>query len=148
MRVSNNLASELKFSAWEILQMFMWGEQYRKFTFKWLIGRHGRTHALFHAVRMGAPFINIDVIECLFVQKAHISRYFIQRLVLGFGLPLMFIFEFSKRSWPVWWKQYLCAWKWHESILLSLRWTTSNQTIDIRITKKYRRYQNVNRLKY
>ena len=65
---------------------------------KWLIGRQGRTHALFHAVRMGAPFINIDVIECLFVQKAHISRYFIQRLVLGFGLPLMFIFEFSKRS--------------------------------------------------
>ncbi|CAG8615423.1 8182_t:CDS:2, partial [Paraglomus brasilianum] len=52
---------------------------------KWLIGRHGRTHALFHAVRMGEPFINLDVVECLFAQKAHISRYFIQRLVLGFG---------------------------------------------------------------
>src|SRR6185312_16761214 len=33
---------------------------------KWLIGRHGRTHALFHAVRMGEPFINLDVVECLF----------------------------------------------------------------------------------
>src|SRR6185312_14766497 len=52
---------------------------------KWLIFRHGRTHALFHAVRMGEPFINLDVVECLFAQKAHISRYFIQRLVLGFG---------------------------------------------------------------
>ncbi|CAG8504252.1 11094_t:CDS:1, partial [Paraglomus brasilianum] len=52
---------------------------------KWLIGRNGRTHALFHAVRMGEPFINLDVVECLFAQKAHISRYFIQQLVLGFG---------------------------------------------------------------
>src|SRR6185312_10402136 len=52
---------------------------------KWLISRHGKTHALFHAVRMGKPFINPDVVECLFAQGAHISRYFIQRLVLGFG---------------------------------------------------------------
>ncbi|CAG8599671.1 6666_t:CDS:1 [Paraglomus brasilianum] len=52
---------------------------------KWLISRYGRTHALFHAVRMGKPFVNFDVVEWLFAQKAHISRYFIQRLVLGFG---------------------------------------------------------------
>ncbi|CAG8475451.1 8400_t:CDS:1 [Paraglomus brasilianum] len=52
---------------------------------KWLIGRYGKTHALFHAVKMGEPFINVDVIECLFAQKAHLSRYFIQRLMLGFG---------------------------------------------------------------
>src|SRR5438105_271441 len=45
----------------------------------WLIGRYGKTHALFHAVRMGEPFINVDVVECLFAQKAHLSRYFIQR---------------------------------------------------------------------
>ncbi|CAG8599061.1 8482_t:CDS:2, partial [Paraglomus brasilianum] len=51
----------------------------------WLIGRHGRTHALFHAVRMGNPFIKPQVVECLFAQKAQISRYFIQRLELGFG---------------------------------------------------------------
>ncbi|CAG8639211.1 2414_t:CDS:1, partial [Paraglomus brasilianum] len=52
---------------------------------KWLISRYGETHALFHAVRMGDPFINVDVVECLFAQKAHLSRYFIQRLILGFG---------------------------------------------------------------
>ena len=51
----------------------------------WLIGRYGKTHALFHAVRMGEPFINVDVVECLFAQKAHLSRYFIQRVMLGFG---------------------------------------------------------------
>ncbi|CAG8546887.1 9533_t:CDS:1 [Paraglomus brasilianum] len=52
---------------------------------KWLISRYGKTHALFHAVRMGRPFINVDVVECLFAQNAHISRYFVQRLMLGFG---------------------------------------------------------------
>src|SRR6185312_13967584 len=52
---------------------------------RWLINRYGKTHALFHAVRMSKPFINLDVVEHLFVQKVHISRYFIQRLMLGFG---------------------------------------------------------------
>ncbi|CAG8632841.1 4932_t:CDS:1 [Paraglomus brasilianum] len=52
---------------------------------RWLTYRYGKTHALFHAVKMGEPFINVDVVECLFAQKAHLSRYFIQRLMLGFG---------------------------------------------------------------
>jgi len=51
----------------------------------WLISRYGKTHALFHAVRMGEPFINVDVVECLFAQKVQLSRYFIQRVMLGFG---------------------------------------------------------------
>ncbi|CAG8551808.1 4013_t:CDS:1 [Paraglomus brasilianum] len=52
---------------------------------RWLTWRYGETHALFHAVRMGEPFINVGVVECLFAQKAHLSRYFIQRVMLGFG---------------------------------------------------------------
>ena len=64
---------------------------------KWLIGRQGRTHALFHAVKMGEPFINLDVVECLFAQKAHISRYFIQRLVLGFGKDDSRIIDLKQR---------------------------------------------------
>src|SRR6185312_14543580 len=51
----------------------------------WLLSRYGRTHALFHAVRIGDSFITPEVVECLFAQEVHISRYFIQRLVLGFG---------------------------------------------------------------
>ncbi|CAG8648552.1 733_t:CDS:1, partial [Paraglomus brasilianum] len=50
---------------------------------KWLIGRYGKNHALFHAVRMGEPFVNVDVVDCLFAQKAHLSRYFIQRVMFG-----------------------------------------------------------------
>ncbi|CAG8585063.1 7379_t:CDS:1 [Paraglomus brasilianum] len=59
---------------------------------KWLISRVGRTHALFHAVRMGEPFINLDVVKCLFAQKAQLSRYFLQKLrekreAPGRGIP-------------------------------------------------------------
>src|SRR5437763_1975649 len=52
---------------------------------KWLIRRHGKAHALFHAVRMSEPFINVDVVECLFAQKAHLSRYFVQERIFGIG---------------------------------------------------------------
>ncbi|CAG8546868.1 9532_t:CDS:1 [Paraglomus brasilianum] len=52
---------------------------------KWLISMHGKVHALFHAVRIGEPFISADVVECLLAQNAHLSRYFTQKLVLGFG---------------------------------------------------------------
>src|SRR6185437_8643029 len=45
---------------------------------RWLTYRYGKTHALFHAARMGEPFINVDVVECLFAQEAHLSRYFIR----------------------------------------------------------------------
>ena len=51
---------------------------------KWLIRRYGTTHALFHAIRIGEPFLNLRVVNCLLVQHAHLSRYFIQRLVAGF----------------------------------------------------------------
>ncbi|CAG8597850.1 1736_t:CDS:1 [Paraglomus brasilianum] len=50
----------------------------------WLLCQYGRTHALFHAVRIG-NFINSEVVERLLEEGAQISRYFAQRMVLGFG---------------------------------------------------------------
>src|SRR6185312_4367871 len=51
----------------------------------WLLSRYGRTHALFHAVRIGDSFITPEVVELMLKKGAQISQYFIQRLVLGFG---------------------------------------------------------------
>src|ERR1043165_8464731 len=52
---------------------------------EWLIFKYGKSHALFHAVRLGKSFITIDVIDSLLAKNAIISRYFIQRLLMHFG---------------------------------------------------------------
>jgi hypothetical protein len=52
---------------------------------EWLICKYGRTHALFHAVRLGNDFLTVDVVQALLARKALISRYFIQRLLMQFG---------------------------------------------------------------
>ncbi|CAG8437507.1 12659_t:CDS:1 [Acaulospora colombiana] len=52
---------------------------------KWLIKKYGKSYALFHAVRLGPKFINAEVVQSLLSNKASLSRYFIQRLLLHFG---------------------------------------------------------------
>src|SRR3954467_2166182 len=53
---------------------------------EWLIYKYGRAHALFHAVRLGNGFITEDVVQALLTRNAIISRYFIQRLLMHFGV--------------------------------------------------------------
>jgi hypothetical protein len=52
---------------------------------EWLIYKYGRSHALFHAVRLRNDFLTVDVVQALLARKALISRYFIQRLLMHFG---------------------------------------------------------------
>ncbi|GBC43963.2 hypothetical protein GLOIN_2v1490054 [Rhizophagus irregularis DAOM 181602=DAOM 197198] len=52
---------------------------------EWLLVRYGKSHALFHAVRLGPTFIDIPVCKTLITRKVPISRYFIQRLLMHFG---------------------------------------------------------------
>ncbi|CAG8630323.1 9744_t:CDS:1 [Paraglomus brasilianum] len=52
--------------------------------YRWLINKYGRIHALFHAVRIGEPFLNLDVAE-LVLKNSRISRYLVQRLKLVYG---------------------------------------------------------------
>ncbi|EXX55868.1 uncharacterized protein OCT59_010611 [Rhizophagus irregularis] len=52
---------------------------------EWLIYKYGRSHALFHGVRLGNDFLTLDVVQVLLTRKALISRYFIQRLIMQFG---------------------------------------------------------------
>ncbi|GBC04912.1 hypothetical protein RclHR1_05940003 [Rhizophagus clarus] len=53
---------------------------------EWLIYKYGRAHALFHAIRLGKNFVTVEVIQVLLAKKAIISRYFVQRLIMQFGL--------------------------------------------------------------
>ncbi|RIA96692.1 hypothetical protein C1645_754260, partial [Glomus cerebriforme] len=53
---------------------------------EWLIYKYGRAHALFHAVRLGNNFITVEVIGELLSKNAIISRYFVQRLLMHFGI--------------------------------------------------------------
>nr|CAG8465362.1 7703_t:CDS:1 [Entrophospora candida] len=46
---------------------------------KWILRNFGKTHALFHAIRLGKPFIMDDIITSLLKLKANFSRYFLQR---------------------------------------------------------------------
>ncbi|CAG8567799.1 8665_t:CDS:1 [Paraglomus brasilianum] len=52
--------------------------------YRWLLNKYGRVHALFHAVRIGEPFLNLDVAE-LVLKNSRISRYLVQRLKLVYG---------------------------------------------------------------
>ncbi|CAG8638339.1 11093_t:CDS:2 [Paraglomus brasilianum] len=52
--------------------------------YRWLLNKYGRVHALFHAVRIGEPLLNISVIE-LVLKNSLISRYLVQRLKLVYG---------------------------------------------------------------
>ncbi|RGB40231.1 hypothetical protein C1646_753605, partial [Rhizophagus diaphanus] len=52
---------------------------------EWLIYKYGRSHALFHDVRLGNDFLTLDVVQALLARNALISRYFIQRLLMQFG---------------------------------------------------------------
>ncbi|CAG8750283.1 17079_t:CDS:1, partial [Cetraspora pellucida] len=51
----------------------------------WIFSQYGKPHALFYAVKLGPKFINIDIAKMI-SEKTEISRYFIQRLCLAFGL--------------------------------------------------------------
>ncbi|RIA83097.1 hypothetical protein C1645_880702 [Glomus cerebriforme] len=53
---------------------------------EWLIYKYGRAQALFHAVRLGESFITEEVVQGLIARGAIISRYFVQRLVMQFGV--------------------------------------------------------------
>src|SRR6185369_3651166 len=50
--------------------------------YKWLLKQYGRIHALTHAIRIGKPFLNLEVAELL-LKNTHISRHFVQRLKLA-----------------------------------------------------------------
>src|SRR5438105_3190217 len=52
---------------------------------EWLIYKYGRAHSLFHAVRLGSNFLNLDVIQALLARNAILSQYFVQRLLMHFG---------------------------------------------------------------
>src|SRR6266513_2744237 len=52
---------------------------------EWLIYKYGRAHALFHAVRLGSNFLNLEVIQALLARNVILSRYFLQRLLMHFG---------------------------------------------------------------
>ncbi|PKY45542.1 hypothetical protein RhiirA4_542680 [Rhizophagus irregularis] len=52
---------------------------------EWLIYKYGRSHALFHGVRLGNDFLTLDVVQALLARNAMISRYFVQRLLMHFG---------------------------------------------------------------
>ncbi|CAB5216804.1 hypothetical protein RhiirA5_449596 [Rhizophagus irregularis] len=52
---------------------------------EWLIYKYGKTHAIFHAVRLGSDFITVGLVRILLVRNAIISRYFIQRLLMSIG---------------------------------------------------------------
>ncbi|CAG8813734.1 20539_t:CDS:1 [Cetraspora pellucida] len=56
-----------------------------QFKMNWLFFHFGKSHALFHTVRLGPNFINVDLANMI-VEKIGISRYFIQRLALRFSL--------------------------------------------------------------
>jgi hypothetical protein len=47
---------------------------------EWLIHKYGKSHALFHAVRLGKNFLTLKVVQTLISRNVLISRYFIQRL--------------------------------------------------------------------
>jgi hypothetical protein len=51
---------------------------------EWLIENYGKSHALFHAVRLGPTFIDIPLCQTLIARKVITSRYFIQRLLMHF----------------------------------------------------------------
>ncbi|CAG8717961.1 15304_t:CDS:1, partial [Acaulospora morrowiae] len=52
---------------------------------EWAIIKFGRAHVLFHAVRLGPNFINVEVVDKILENGGVLSRYFIQRLVMHFG---------------------------------------------------------------
>src|SRR5256885_2107271 len=52
----------------------------------WLVYKYGKAFAFFHAVRLGGNFITPEVVKALLGQQAILSRYFIQKLMLQFGI--------------------------------------------------------------
>ncbi|RGB35559.1 hypothetical protein C1646_759190 [Rhizophagus diaphanus] len=51
---------------------------------EWLIYKYGKSHALFHAIRLDS-FITLDVVQALLARNVVMSRYFVQRLLMYFG---------------------------------------------------------------
>src|SRR2546423_1390439 len=52
---------------------------------EWLIVHYGKTHALFHAIRLGRTFIDIPLCQTLVMKKVTVPGYFIQRLLTHLG---------------------------------------------------------------
>ncbi|CAG8549394.1 10626_t:CDS:2, partial [Cetraspora pellucida] len=52
---------------------------------KWIIYKYGHAHALFCAIKFGQNFIILAVVRAIIANKAIISKYFVQRLLLHFG---------------------------------------------------------------
>ncbi|CAG8746466.1 16454_t:CDS:1, partial [Acaulospora colombiana] len=51
----------------------------------WVIFKYGKAQALFHAVRLGPNFINVQVVKLILANGGILSRYFVQRLLMHFG---------------------------------------------------------------
>src|ERR1043165_4512581 len=52
---------------------------------EWLIIRHGKAHALFHAIRLGPTFIDVPVCRTLITRKVMVSTCLVQKLLVHLG---------------------------------------------------------------
>ncbi|CAG8729948.1 7700_t:CDS:1, partial [Funneliformis mosseae] len=52
---------------------------------EWLLHRFGKTHALFHGIRLGPTFINENVCQTLLSRNVIFSRYLVQRVLTHYG---------------------------------------------------------------
>jgi hypothetical protein len=66
---------------------------------RWIIRKYGRTRSLFHAIRIGEPFVTLPVIDSLLIQ-ANLSRYFLQRLMTTFGKQDRKLIEIQSQMRP------------------------------------------------
>ncbi|CAG8591997.1 5765_t:CDS:2 [Cetraspora pellucida] len=52
---------------------------------EWVIVQFSKAHALFHSIRLGPKFVNVDLIKKVIEMGGILSRYFVQRFLLSFG---------------------------------------------------------------
>ncbi|CAG8720267.1 2675_t:CDS:2, partial [Cetraspora pellucida] len=52
---------------------------------EWIIFQYGKAHCLFHAIKLGPTFINVEVAQLIVARGGILSRYFVQKLLIHFG---------------------------------------------------------------
>ncbi|RIB21968.1 hypothetical protein C2G38_2175142 [Gigaspora rosea] len=52
----------------------------------WTIYQFGAAHCLFHAIKIGSSFLDVTVAQAIIAQGGILSRYFVQRLHMNFGV--------------------------------------------------------------
>ncbi|CAG8741449.1 16882_t:CDS:1 [Funneliformis mosseae] len=52
---------------------------------EWLLHHFGKTHELFHGIRLGPTFINENVCQTLISRNVVFSRYLVQRVLTYYG---------------------------------------------------------------